>query len=148
MQVILKQNVPSLGRKGEVKNVSDGYYQNFLLPRNLAEAATPGKIKTAEENLKKQLIEKDRIREQAQQIKEKFNGLKITLTGKAKGDKLYGSITEKEILDAVQEKINVRLNKENLHLAEHIKLVGNHELKVRLSDQIEAKFMLEIKAEK
>lgn len=147
MQVILKQNVPSVGRKGEVKNVSDGYFQNFLLPRNLAEMATPAKIKMAEEHLKKQLIEKDRIKEQAQQIKEKFNGLKVTLKGKAKGDKLYGSITEKEILDAVQEKINVRLNKENLLLSEHIKLVGNYELKVRLSEQVEAKFTLEIKAE-
>lgn len=148
MQVVLKQDIKSLGRKGEVKNVKDGYFQNFLLPKNLAEVATPGKIAEAEQMRKRQLIEKEKIGEQAQEITKKLKGLKITLKGKAKGDKLYGSITEKEILDAIQEKINVRLEKHHLVLSEHIKVVGVYEIPVRLQEGMETKFTLEIKGEK
>jgi large subunit ribosomal protein L9 len=148
MQVILKQNVQSLGKKGELKNVKDGYYLNYLLPRNLAEVASPAKIKQAEELRKREVVQHERIREQAAEIKEKMKGLKITIKAKAKGDKLYGSITEKEILDALQEKINVKLEKQHLLLSEHIKVAGTYEVPVRLSEGVEGKFTLEVKAEK
>jgi len=148
MQVILKQNVPNLGKKGEMKNVKDGYFMNFLQPRNLAEAATAAKIKTAEEMRKRGVVQHERIKEHAGEIKEKLKGLKITLKAKAKGDKLYGSITEKEILKALQEKINVQLEKEHLLLSEHIKVLGTYEVPVRLAEGVEGKFTLEIKAEK
>lgn len=148
MQVILKQNVPSLGKKGEMKNVKEGYFMNYLMPRNLAEVATAAKIKQAEEMRKKEVVQHERIKEQAGEIKEKLKGLKITLKAKAKGDKLYGSITEKEILGALQEKLNVKLEKEHLLLSEHIKVVGTYEVPVRLVEGVEGKFTLEIKPEK
>ena len=148
MQVILKQNVKSLGRKGELKNVKDGYYMNFLMPKQLAEPATPAKVKQAAEYRKRELVQHDRIKEQAGEIKSKLQGLKITLKAKAKGDKLYGSITEKEILNALEEKLNVRLDKQHLLLSEHIKVVGTYEVPVRLVEGVEAKFILEVKAEK
>ena len=148
MQVVLTQNVKNIGQKGDVKNVKDGYFQNYLLPHHLAEIATPAKIKEAENMRKHQVIEKSRITEQAQEIQQKMKGLIITLKAKSRGDKLYGSITEKEVIDAIQQKINVRLEKQHLHLSEHIKTVGDYEIPVRLAEGVEAKFTLEVKAEK
>ncbi len=148
MQVILKQNVQHLGKKGEMKNVKDGYFMNFLQPRNLAEVATPVKIKQAEEMRKREVVQHGRIQEQAGEIKGKLKGLKITIKAKAKGDKLYGSITEKEILKALEDKLNIRFEKENLLLSEHIKVAGTYEVPVRLAEGVEGKFTLEVKGEK
>lgn len=148
MQVVLKSNVPALGRKGEVKNVKDGYFQNYLSPRGLAEVATPAKLKEAENYLKRQLIDKERIVEHASEITKKLKGLKLTLSGKAKGDKLYGSIGEKEIIDAIEKQINVRLEKQHIVLSEHIKVVGSYEIPVRLQEGMETKVMLEVKGSK
>ncbi len=148
MQVILKQNVPSLGKKGDLKNVKDGYYLNYLLPRNLAEIATGAKVKQAEEMRKREVVQHERVIEQAGEIKSKLKGLKIVIKAKAKGDKLYGSITEKEILSALEERLNVRLEKQHLLLSEHIKVAGIYEVPVRLAEGVEGKFTLEVKAEK
>ncbi len=148
MQVILKQNVPSLGKKGEVKNVKDGYFQNFLQPKGLAEVATSAKVQEAQEILKKQTVQKERITEQAHEIQKKLKGLKIIIKAKAKGDKLYGSITEKEIIDALEQKINVRLEKQHLALSENIKVVGTYEVPVNLTEGVSAKVTVEIKGEK
>jgi len=148
MQVILKQNVPNLGKKGELKNVKDGFFMNYLQPHNLAEVATAAKIKEAESMKKREVVQNERIKEKAGEIKEKLKGLKITIKAKAKGDKLYGSITEKEILKALEDKIDLRLEKEHLLLSEHIKVVGTYEVPVRLTEGVEGKFTLEIKPEK
>jgi large subunit ribosomal protein L9 len=131
-----------------MKNVKDGFFMNYLLPRKLADVATQDKVKQAEEMRKKQVVQHERIREQAGEIKEKLKGLKVTIKAKSKGDKLYGSITEKEILKALEDKLNVRLEKEHLLLSEHIKVVGTYEIPVRLTEGVEGKFTLEIKAEK
>ena len=72
MQVILRQNVPNLGKKGELKNVKEGYFMNFLAPRNMAELATETKIKHAQEMLKREVVQHERIRENAGEIKEKI----------------------------------------------------------------------------
>jgi len=148
MQVILKQNVANLGRKGELKNVKEGFFMNYLRPRNLADVATPDKVKGAQEMQKREVVQHERVRELASKIKEQLDNLKIVLKAKAQGDKLYGAITEKAILDAVEEKIKVRLEKKDLGLSEHIKVAGIYEIPVRLAEGVEAKFTLEVKAEK
>lgn len=145
MQVVLTKDIPGVGRKGEIKNVKEGFFSNFLSKKG-AVVATDEKIKEAKQIQKRQVVEKERIAEQAQEISKKMKGLKIVLKGKAKGDKLYGSITEREILDALQEKLNVRLEKEHLLLSEHIKVLGTYEIPVRLKEGVETKFTLEIKA--
>ncbi len=148
MQVILKRNVPSLGKKGELKNVKDGYFMNYLSPRGLAEVATPEKVKAAEAVRQRAAVQSEKIKEQAGEIREKLKGMKVVIKAKAKGDKLYGSITEKEVLKALQEKLGVQLGKEHLLLSEHIKVLGVYEVPVRLVEGVEGKFTLEVKAEK
>lgn len=146
MQIVLIQNVPNLGRKNDIKNVKDGYFQNFLLPRKLAIAATLSAVQHAEAVRKNELVTQERVHEQAQEIKQKLEGLRVTLKAKSKGDKLYGSITEKEILKALEEKLNVRLGKEHLLLSEHIKTLGSHEISVRLMPDVTSMFILEVKS--
>ncbi len=147
MQVVLTQNIRSLGHKGDVKNVKDGYFQNFLLPRKMAMIATPAALKQAEEMRKREIVGHERIREHAQELKGQIDTVKITIKAKAKGDKLYGSITEREIIRALEKKLNVRLQKEHLLLSENIKAVGTYEIPVRLAEGVEARFVLEVKNE-
>lgn len=144
----MRQNVPNLGKKGELKNVKDGFFMNYLQPRNLAEVATAEKIAHADKMRSREVVQHERIKEQAGEIKEKMKGLKVVLRAKAKGDKLYGSITEKEIIGALEEKLNIRFEKEHLLLSEHIKVAGTYEVPVRLAEGVEGKFTLEVKAEK
>jgi len=147
MQVLLLGNVSGLGRKGDVKQVKEGYYKNFLLPRKLAVAATSGNIKDAEEKRKNEIVQKERLLEEANEIAKKINGAKIVIKAKAKGDKLYGSITEKEVIDALKEKTNVQLDREHLKMTDHLKVVGQYEVPVSIGGKAEAKIVVEIKGE-
>ncbi len=148
MQVVFIQDIKKIARKGDVKNVKDGYFQNYLQPRKLAVLATVSKIKEADQMKKQTMVEKGKIREQAQEIQKKLDGHKIVIKGKAKGDKLYGSIGEKEIADILEKDFKLRLGKEHIKLSEHIKVVGTYEILIRLSEDVEAKVMLEVKGEK
>lgn len=148
MQVVFIQDVPSVAKRGDVKNVKDGYFQNFLLPRKIAAVATPVMIRKAEEMRKKASIEKEKVRGQAQEIKSRIDGFKITLKRKAKGDKLYGSINEKELADILEKEFKVKLGKEHILLSEHIKVAGSYEVPVRLAEDVEAKILLDVKGEK
>lgn len=148
MQVVFTQDVPSVARRGDVKNVKDGYYQNFLLPRKMAAIATPAMVKQAEEMRKKATIEREKIREQAQEIKGRIDGFKIALKRKAKGDKLYGSINEKELAEILEKEFKVKLGKEHILLSENIKVAGSYEVPVRLAEGVEAKILLDVKGEK
>lgn len=148
MQVVFIQDIKNIARKGDVKNVKDGYFQNYLMPRKLAVLATEAKMKEAQQMKKQMVVEKEKIKEQAQELKKKLDGHKITIKGKSKGDKLYGSIGEKEIADLLEKDFKVRFTKEHFKLSEHIKVVGSYEIPVKLADGVEAKVMLEVKGEK
>ena len=148
MQVVFIQDIKSIAKRGDVKNVADGYFQNYLLPRKLAAVATPAMIKQAEEMRKKALIEKEKVKEQAQEIKNRIDGFKMVLKRKAKGDKLYGSINEKELAEILEKEFKVKLGKEHILLSEHIKVAGSYEVPVRLAEGVEAKILLDIKGEK
>jgi large subunit ribosomal protein L9 len=148
MQVVFVQDIKNIARKGDVKNVKDGYFQNYLLPRKLAVLATESKMKEAELLKKQMVLEKGKIKEQAVELKKKMDGHKITIKGKAKGDKLYGSIGEKEIADLLEKDFKVRFTKEHFKLSENIKVIGSYEIPISLADGVEAKVTLEVKGEK
>lgn len=148
MQVVFTQDVKNVAHRGEVKNVKDGYFQNFLQPNRLAVLATAAKIREAEQLKKNELVQREKIKEEAGTIQKKLEGLKVTIKGKARGDKLYGSITEKELIDAIEQKSQVRLARENIMLSEHIKVLGSYEVPVKLVEGVEATVTLEVKSEK
>jgi large subunit ribosomal protein L9 len=148
MQVVFLQDIKSVAKRGDVKNVADGYFQNFLLPRKLAAVATPAMIKQAEEMRKKAMIEMEKVREKAVEVKGRIDGFKMTLKRKAKGDKLYGSITEKELAEVLEKEFNVKLGKDHIVLSDHIKVAGSYEIPVRLAEGVVAKILLDVKGEK
>jgi large subunit ribosomal protein L9 len=147
MEVLLLQTVSGIGRKGDVKNVKEGYFKNFLLPKKLAIVATEGKIKEAGKLKEMETIQKGRLLDEAKEVAKRLNGLTVTFKSKAKGDKLYGSISEKDIIAAIKEKENVELEKSHLKMSEHLKVVGTYEIPVHITDGAEAKVTVEIKGE-
>jgi len=148
MQVVFIKDIAKIARKGDVKNVKDGYFQNYLLPRKLASLATPAMVRFAEEMKKKQVLEKEKLKEQAEEVKAKLDGKKISFKMKSKGDKLYGSIKEKDLAEIIEKDFNLKLGKDSIKLSENIKVAGSYEIRVKLSDTVEAKILLEVKGEK
>ena len=148
MQVVFLQGVAGTARKGEIKNVKVGFFRNYLLPRKLAAAATDSKIRETEKIRKNEVVSRERIKAEAGSVKQKIEGVKVVLKAKSKGDKLYGSITEKEIIDALEKSAKIKLGKENVKLSEHIKVAGSYEVPVMLAEGVEATIRLEVKGEK
>ncbi len=149
MKVVFTKAVAKVGRRGEVKNVADGYFRNFLYPRGLAVVATPGRIKEAEVRRSRAVATIEEIKKNATTIAKKLEGAKITVSGKAtpKG-KLYAGITSEMILKAVEEQVGVKLNDGMLVSDEHIKSVGKFTLAVQLSDEVKSHIAVEVSASK
>ena len=133
MKVLLLKDVYNLGRAGEVKKVADGYGRNFLLPKNMAVLATPGTLKQI-----------DRIRETASKAREMLNAEKaglagqldnlgLTFTAKAgESGKLFGSITQQMIVDAIKEKLDVEIDRHQVE-SQPLRETGEHAVRVRLT---------------
>ncbi|MCC7432054.1 50S ribosomal protein L9 [Candidatus Peregrinibacteria bacterium] len=147
MKVLFLENVKGVARKGDVKNVSDGYFMNFLAPKKMAVMATNDAVKAAEAKKQKEVIEKERVKEEAGMVKSRLDGLEILIKGKANGSKLYASIGMDDLIKAVLEKVKIRLDKSNFHDGVHLKEVGIHKIEVSLSEGLKAVLKVEIKAD-
>lgn len=139
MKVILLQNVDSLGKEGEVKDVADGYARNFLIPRKIAEAATENAMKNAETK-KKKIAESAKMQlEEAQKLAELLEGRELYIKVKEKDGKLFGSVNEKTIAKTFKEE-GVKIDPISIKLAEPIKEVGEYEASINLDHGLEANF--------
>lgn len=147
MKVILLQDINSLGKSGEVKEVSDGYARNFLLPKKLVQIATPQSIKDIKvkrnEERQKEQADLKRLQKIAQKLKDK----KLIILAKEKEGKLFGSITPKDVALAF-EKENLEIPEKSIIIKETIKKVGKYDIDVKLGKDIQARVSLEIKGEK
>ena len=107
MKVILKQDIKGLGKKGDIVDTSDGYARNYLIPRGMVVEATQGNITKAKEQKKAQEIREQRERQEAQALAEKISQATLLLKAKAAEDgRLYGSVTSKDISQALEEQKN------------------------------------------
>lgn len=138
MKVILNQDVPSLGKAGDLKDVADGYARNFLIPRGLARPATTAAVKQAATS--KQVVERKQAKAQAA-VKELAATLSNTqLVFKARvGEqhRLFGSITSSDIADELSRKIGQPIDKRHVELAEPIRHLGEFKVPVRLAPKVE-----------
>lgn len=138
MEVLLINNVPRVGSKGEFKNVAEGYARNFLFPRNFAIPATEGSKKHLQ--LMKTSWEKQAMREKQTYLDmaSKIEGLVIKITRRA-GDKgrLFGSVTSTELVSEIGKATNVVIDKK-LVVADHIKEVGEHAVTIRFTGEVKA----------
>ena len=139
MKVVLLADVKGSGKKGELVNVSDGYARNFLFPRKLAKEANAqamNELKNAQAAAEHKIqVEKDN----ANAAKEKLDGKSVKITAKAgQGGKLFGSVTSKEIAEAVKAQYQVAIDKRRIESAD-IKAFGTFEVEIKLYTGISAK---------
>jgi len=148
MKVLLKEDIKSVGKKGDVINVSDGYARNYLLPRGLAIEADEGVIKAVKAQKQvqdmKQQKEKERAIKQAQLISEKA----IVISAKC-GDngKLFGSVTNKELADELDKQMGIKVDKKKIELDEPIKSIGRFKANVKLYPGVEAELTIIVQAQ-
>lgn len=148
MKVILTADVKGQGKKGEMVNVSDGYARNFLLPRGLAvnaDAQALTELRNREESKAHRISEE---KSAAQSSADKINGKTVSLCVKA-GDsgKLFGSITSKEVAEAVKSQLKVDIDRRKLNMKD-VKAVGDYSVEARLYTGITATFTLNVTAQK
>ena len=137
MQVILKADVNKVGAAGTLANVSDGYARNFLFPRDLAVEATPGKLAAWKEEQAHKQAKEAKKREEAEQAKKNIQGKSARVEAKAgENGKLFGSVTNKEVADALKEQYGIELEKNRILLEENIKSFGSYELRCKLGYEV------------
>ena len=144
MKVILKEDVKSIGKKGTLVNVSDGYARNFLLPKGLAVEATAG---TLGEMKSKQDSERHRLEQELILAKEnaaKLSGKTVKITAKAgQNGKLFGSVTSKEISEGIKSQYNIVVDKRKIEVAD-IKNFGTYEAEVKFPQGVTAKIFVQV----
>lgn len=139
MQVILKQDVDKIGRRGDIVDVSRGYVRNFLVPRNLAEVATPAKMEEAQ-RVMAEIAERDRrMAERAGEIAETLNKSVITIEARTGEDeRIFGSITPANIAQAIERARGLRIDRRRIRLEEPIRSLGTHQIPVQVHGDVEA----------
>lgn len=145
MEVILLEDVKSLGKKGELVKVNEGYARNFILKKNLGIEATPKnlndlKLKKANE----EKLAKERF-DEAKKLADDMEKMSVTLKMKSgEGGRTFGSISTKEIAGAVKNQLKIELDKKKLILDEPIKTLGTHIVSVRLHKDVMGKLTVKV----
>ncbi len=139
MQVILKQDVEKIGQRGEIVDVSRGYIRNFLVPRGLAEMATPGRLEEVHREMEEAEERDRRMAERAGEIAATLNKSVITIEARTGEDeRLFGSVTAANIASAIEKARGVRVDRRRVRLDEPIKSLGTHQVPIQVHGDIEA----------
>ena len=145
MKVILTQDVKGKGKKGQMIEVSDGYARNFMLPRKIAIEATPDAVNTMKMNDKATQERIAREKAEALEISKTIRGLTVVVKAKGGGaGRLFGSITNQEIADALKAQSGINLDKRKIVLADTIKSVGTYTATCKLGYEISAPLTVKI----
>ena len=144
MKVILTDEIRGLGTRGDIVTVKDGYARNFLIPKNLAREATPGNLKSIEQEKKKWALLAKEEQGAAEKAAQAVQGMKIVVQKRTgENGQLFGSVTANEIADALEAK-GVHVEKRRIELAHPIKSLGVHEVDVRLHREVTAHLQVEV----
>ena len=138
-QAILLQDVDMLGERGTIVDVSKGYLRNYLVPRKLAQPATPGALEAARARMEATERAKEEAASRAEENAALLTKTVLTIPQQAGDDgRLFGSVTTQDIVDAVRDARGVRIDKRKVHLDEPIRNVGTHMVVVEVSDGVTA----------
>lgn len=139
MQVILKQDVEKIGRRGDIVDLSKGYVRNFLVPRNLAEVATPSKMEEAKRLMADAEEREQRMAERAGEIAGMLNKSVITIEARTGDDeRIFGSVTAASIVAAIDKARGVRIDRRRVKLEEPIKALGTYQVPIQVHGDVEA----------
>jgi large subunit ribosomal protein L9 len=145
MKLILIQDVPALGSKGDIVDVADGHARNYLLPRKLAVKVTPGAEKSAERVRKARLEAARRARDEAELVAQALVGKRIVVAARSADEgRLFGSIGVRDIVEAIRKFTGVEVPAQHIDLRFPIKEIGLHEVRVRPHPEVEFQLMLDV----
>ena len=145
MKVILLQDVKGKGKKGQMIEVSDGYARNFMLPKKMAMEATADAVNTMRMNDKAAAEKAARERAEALEVSKKLREMTLTVTAKGGGaGRLFGSVTNQEIADALAKASGIKLDKRKIVLSDPIKSVGTYTVQCKLGYEITAPLTVKI----
>ncbi len=148
MKVLLKRDVPNLGEVNEIKEVSEGYGRNYLLPRGLAVIATDKMVAAAQREQRLQAQKAERLREQSEHLAELLRQKTVRFTAKAgETGRLYGSITSKDIAQALAKQLDVAITKRQILLDQPLRDLGEHWVDLKLQGGVRAQARIVIEPE-
>ncbi len=148
MKIILKQDFDTLGQKNDILTVKTGYARNYLIPKGYAVQATESAVKVHNENLRQRAHKEEKIRNEAEVIAKKLEGIKLVIGAKtSSAGKIFGSVNTIQIAEALKEK-GFDLDRKNIVLGEDtIKEVGNYKAVVKLHRDVRVEVEFEVKGE-
>jgi large subunit ribosomal protein L9 len=145
MQVILIKDIKTLGRTGEVKNVSDGYGSNFLIPQKLAVLATPQKIAELKKHLSKIERENREKSSQEQDLAVRLQGMRLEVKAKASdGGKLFAGLTGEDIANELKTQRKITVPENKIKLKKHIKEIGEHQILIDCGQGLKAEIIIKV----
>ncbi len=136
MKVIFLQDVKGQGKKGEVKDLSEGYVRNFLLPKKLVKEATDSNVKTLDAQKRSEDKRKEQEKLDAQELGKKLEELTVKVVGKAgEGGRLFGAISSKQVAQALEDQYKIKVDKRKLEM-DAIRALGVTQIKVKLHNEV------------
>jgi len=145
MKVILTQDVKSLGKKGDVVQVAEGYGRNYILPKGLGIEASPANLKNlALENARVDAAKKKEL-EHARNLGKKLDGAVVNISAKAgEGGRLFGSVTNKEVAEQMKSQFNVEIDRRKMEIKEVIKNTGTYDAVIKLHPEVQVKIKINV----
>ena len=144
MNVVLREDVEKLGKRGETVKVADGYGRNYLIPKKLAYPATPGNLKVIEHEKRAKDLRDAKVRQDHEKMAEVISGFSFTVPMKVgENDMLFGSVTSQVIADLLASK-GIEVDKRRIELHEPIKALGAHTVPIKLHKDVTAQVSIEV----
>lgn len=148
MKVILLKDVPGQGKRGDMLNVAEGYARNYLLPRGLAVEASQGKINELSARRQAQALKEKKIEQEARELAARLDNLKVVIKAKmGEGGRLFGSVNNKDISDALAGQHDIAIDKKKLVVKEPIKQLGVYTVIAKLHPNVQAEVKVEVVGE-
>jgi len=148
MKVILTEDVRGTGKKGDQVTVKDGYGRNFLLPKGFAIAAMEGNVKRLESVIRSLQNKKTRDLKNAEDLKAKLEEISLVIKMKAGDDgKLFGSVTHKDVSEAIKKAAGIEIDKKLIRIEEPIKMTGSYTVEVHIQQDVNAGVKIEVEKE-
>jgi len=148
MKIILKQDVNKLGQKDDIITVKDGYGRNYLIPKGYGIQATESSLKIHAENLRQRAHKEEKIKQEAEKIAEKLNGVKVIIGAKtSSAGKIFGSVNTIQISEALKEK-GFDIDRKNIILTDdQVKEVGSYKATIKLHREVRVEIDFDVVAE-
>jgi large subunit ribosomal protein L9 len=145
MKVILLQEVQGLGVPGDIKTVADGYARNYLMPRQLVTPATPSALANLQDHIAAEQRRQAKLRSDLEALTERLNAVTLKFAVRVGAqNRLYGSVTNQNIADALREQENILLDRRTIALSEPLRALGTFKVSIRLGQGFEPQVTVEL----